>query len=332
MSALERILIETYQGPAVIEVSGGPQGRAATVAIGTVSTGAAGSSATVTNSGNQFDATFDFTIPRGDTGTAATISVGTVTTGAAGSSATVTNSGTSSAAVLNFTIPRGNTGATGATGAAGPNTVTSATTSDGTGNLSLASLTVGGVAFTAKANLTGGNTFAGAQTISGQLQLTGQLATDANSAMTRGLADARYGLPAYFAQLANPVNYTNDATGGTILTLALPAGTYLVEQLVRFTTNGGNSRCVITNDVSPVWSGYRGTIANGASPVRIYAVNAGSGGTPFATTSNADNHERGGILVTTLPVTLSVVTSQSTASATTTTVGAGSYIVARRIA
>jgi hypothetical protein len=51
----------------------------------------------------------------------------------------VTNSGTTSAAVLNFTIPRGDTGAAGA---AGPNSVTSATTSDGTAELSIAELTV----------------------------------------------------------------------------------------------------------------------------------------------------------------------------------------------
>lgn len=65
------------------------------------------------------------------TGTAATVSVGTTTTGAAGTNASVTNSGSTSAAVFNFTIPRG------ATGEAGPNSVTIATTSDGTANLTL---------------------------------------------------------------------------------------------------------------------------------------------------------------------------------------------------
>lgn len=46
----------------------GPSGAAATVAVGTVTTGAAGSNATVTNSGTSTAATFNFTIPRGDTG------------------------------------------------------------------------------------------------------------------------------------------------------------------------------------------------------------------------------------------------------------------------
>ena len=97
----------------------GPQGipgTAATIDAGTTTTGAAGSSASVTNVGTSSAAVFNFSIPRGDTGatgatgatgTAATIAVGTTTTGAAGSSATVTNVGTSSAAVFDFSIPQG---------------------------------------------------------------------------------------------------------------------------------------------------------------------------------------------------------------------------------
>jgi hypothetical protein len=72
--------------------------------------------------------------PNGARGAAATVSVGTTTTGNAGTNASVTNSGTSSAAVFNFTIPRGDTGA------AGPNSVTSATTSDGTALLWVANI------------------------------------------------------------------------------------------------------------------------------------------------------------------------------------------------
>jgi hypothetical protein len=101
----------------------GATGTAATIAVGTVTTGIAGSSATITNAGTSGAAVFNFAIPRGDvgvTGTAATVAVGTVTTGAAGTSAIITNAGTSSAASFNFTIPRGDTGATGATGATGP--------------------------------------------------------------------------------------------------------------------------------------------------------------------------------------------------------------------
>lgn len=102
----------------------GPQGDAATIAVGTVTTGNAGTPATVTNSGTSSAAIFDFSIPKGadgqdgQDGAAATISVGTVTTGAPGSSVSVTNSGTSSAAVLDFSIPQGVAGANGQDGTA----------------------------------------------------------------------------------------------------------------------------------------------------------------------------------------------------------------------
>lgn len=98
---------------------------ACTVDVGTVTTGAAGTSAAVTNSGTAQQAVFNFTIPRGEQGiqgeqgSAATIAIGTVTTGAEGSQATVTNSGTSSAAVFDFSIPVGATGHQGPPGATG---------------------------------------------------------------------------------------------------------------------------------------------------------------------------------------------------------------------
>jgi len=113
----------------------GPQGTAATVTVGSVTTGAAGTSASVVNAGSSSAAVLNFTIPAGATGAqgqagatgatgaagaAATVSVGSVSTGAAGSSASVTNVGTSNAAVLNFSIPAGATGATGPQGATGP--------------------------------------------------------------------------------------------------------------------------------------------------------------------------------------------------------------------
>ena len=91
----------------------GPQGNAGLAAIvnaGTTTTGAPGTSASVTNSGTTSAAVFDFTIPRGDvgpTGSAATIAAGTTTTTAPGTNATVTNVGTSGAAIFNFGIPRG---------------------------------------------------------------------------------------------------------------------------------------------------------------------------------------------------------------------------------
>lgn len=124
-------------GPTGATGATGPAGDAATIAVGTVTTGAEGSSATVTNSGTSSAAVFDFSIPVGDTGAtgpqgdAATIAVGTVSTGAAGSSATVTNSGTSSAAVFDFSIPKGDTGDVGSISADLPVTYNSATSTIG---------------------------------------------------------------------------------------------------------------------------------------------------------------------------------------------------------
>ena len=85
----------------------GSTGSAATIAVGTTTTLASGTPATVTNSGSSSAATFNFGIPQGIPGTAATIAVGTTTTTAPGTSATVTNSGTSGSAVFNFGIPKG---------------------------------------------------------------------------------------------------------------------------------------------------------------------------------------------------------------------------------
>ena len=112
----------------IISVTAGPQGpvgntgTAATVSVGSTTTLAAGSSATVSNSGTSSAAVFNFGIPQGvqglqgNTGSAATVSVGSTTTLSAGSSATVSNSGTSSAGVFNFGIPQGIQGIQGLQG------------------------------------------------------------------------------------------------------------------------------------------------------------------------------------------------------------------------
>ena len=124
----------------------GADGKAATVTIGTVSTGEPGTEVQVTNSGDSTAAVFNFVIPRGAPGErgadgakgeqgvpgepgqdgaqgadgkAATITVGSVTTGEAGTNASVTNAGNENAAVLNFVIPRGAQGADGARGPQG---------------------------------------------------------------------------------------------------------------------------------------------------------------------------------------------------------------------
>jgi len=79
----EVLLIIQNAGPA------GPAGAAATIAIGTITTGAAGTSASVTNSGTSSAAIFDMTLPQGAVGS--------------GSNVTITNTASASAFRMLFT-------------------------------------------------------------------------------------------------------------------------------------------------------------------------------------------------------------------------------------
>ena len=127
----------------------GADGITPTIAVGTTTTGEAGTNAEVTMSKSGTTYTFNFVIPKGakgDTGAAGTngakgdkgdkgekgdtgakgadgvtptFTIGTVSTGEAGSTATVTVTGTAPNYVLNFTIPKGDKGDKGDTGAAG---------------------------------------------------------------------------------------------------------------------------------------------------------------------------------------------------------------------
>jgi len=85
----------------------GDTGSAATITVGTVTTGA---TASVVNSGTTSAAVLDFVLQKGDkgdTGNTGTIAVGSVTSGV---TASVTNSGTSTAAVFDFVLPKGDKG------------------------------------------------------------------------------------------------------------------------------------------------------------------------------------------------------------------------------
>jgi len=116
--------------------STGAQGNAATITLGTVGTGAPGSSVIITNSGTSGAAVFNFTIPRGDVGAtgAAGATGSTGATGAAGADGKevelqntgsfiqwryVGESWANLVAISAITGPAGATGATGATGSTG---------------------------------------------------------------------------------------------------------------------------------------------------------------------------------------------------------------------
>lgn len=134
----------------------GPQGDAATITVGTVTTLPAGSAATVTNGGTSSAAILNFGIPIGNTGadgsTGATGATGPAGPAAgfgvptasasglpAGSSPTVsvtTDAGSpNTAKIFNFTfgIPKGDQGDQGATGNDGPNVLSTSTATAFTG-------------------------------------------------------------------------------------------------------------------------------------------------------------------------------------------------------
>lgn len=79
----------------------GEKGDAATIQVGTVTSG---DTASVNNSGTSSDAVLDFVLPKGD---AATIQVGTVTSG---ENASVSNSGNEHTAIFDFVLPSGEPG------------------------------------------------------------------------------------------------------------------------------------------------------------------------------------------------------------------------------
>lgn len=92
----------------------GPAGPPNTLSIGTVTSLAAGSSATASISGTAPNQTLSLGIPRGTNGTNGsnnTLSIGTVTTLSAGASATATITGASPTQTLNLGIPVGQAGA-----------------------------------------------------------------------------------------------------------------------------------------------------------------------------------------------------------------------------
>jgi len=76
--------IQGVAGPTGATGATGAAGNAATIAVGTTTTGAPGSSVIVTNSGSSSAATFDFTIPRGDTGNTGPAGVGIAVGGTTG--------------------------------------------------------------------------------------------------------------------------------------------------------------------------------------------------------------------------------------------------------
>jgi hypothetical protein len=195
----------------------GNTGPANSLAIGTVSTGAAGSNASATITGAAPSQTLDLSIPRGDkgetgdtgaSGPANSLAIGTVTTGAEGSSADATISGTAPSQTLSLVIPVGATGAVGATGPQGPAGTATTSASD------LTSGTLADARLSANVALEdAANTFTQNQTLDGTNNVApNQTAASGSSVMTRDLVDARASLSIWFQQIGNATAVNNGST------------------------------------------------------------------------------------------------------------------------
>ena len=135
-----QITLDFVPDRVVVAGVSGPTGPANTLTIGTVTTVAAGGSATAAVGGTAPNQTLSLGIPIGLTGATNTLTIGTVTTVAAGGSATASIGGTAPNQTLSMGIP---TGATGATGPANTLTIGTVTTVAAGGS---ATASVGGTA------------------------------------------------------------------------------------------------------------------------------------------------------------------------------------------
>jgi hypothetical protein len=186
-------------GPQGPQGETGATGPANELTIGSVTTGAPGTQADATLTGEAPNQTLNLAIPRGDqgevgppgetgqqgiAGPANTLAIGTVTTGAAGSSADATITGDSPAQTLNLVIPRGDKGDQGDQGP--PGTATTDAADLTTGTLADARLS------TNVPLLDAANTYSANQTLDGTNNVApNQTAASDSSLMTRSLVDAR---------------------------------------------------------------------------------------------------------------------------------------------
>ncbi len=263
-------------GPVGATGAQGVQGPAATINVGTTTTGAAGSAASVVNSGTTGAAVFDFSVPAGATGpsgatgSAASVSVGNVATGAPGSVVTVTNTGTSSNAVLDFSIPQGATGASGS----GSGDVTSSVSStvdnrlvrtDGTtgktiqdSNVLLSDagiLSATGLTLSTDLSVLHGGTGQSSHTLNGVLigNATGDIQSTTAGSAGQVLTANSSGAP----------TFQNAASGGGP---GLDGGTAGEESLIRLNANqlSGNAALTITTGNNGMTAGPL-SITNGSS-------------------------------------------------------------------
>lgn len=180
---------------------------------------------------------------------------------------------------------------------------------------------------------------AGAKTFSGQVQLTGQSATDANSAMTRGLADARYAK--YGAALS--ANFDSDQNTTTYkavpgLTFSIVAGTYEIDCFLAhnggasYATAGAKDRITFSGTSTQYGILYR-TQDNATTATTF--PNSLISRDPLAENSSLTRSltsSRKGVIIATTSGTIQVEIAQAAAVAgANTTLTQGSYLTLTRI-
>ena len=194
--------------------------------------------------------------------------------------------------------------------------------------------------------LTGAQTIAGNKTFSGQTELTGQAATNDTSAMTRALADTRYGQQLFVSQSTAETSAANTTTyvSSTQCTLALAVGTYRVEAWIQVEGLGSTGSAKGQLNFTGTATGSSIIFLAGGSPT-VYLQNAvpvlsQNGGRVF-NSSVAFNYSsnRGGVmhlrfnLTVTAAGTLAIQYAPAVAVALQTAeISVGSFISARKIA
>jgi len=264
----------------------GNTGPANTLAVGTVTTGAAGTNASATITGTAPNQTLSLTIPQGQqgiqgiqgtkgdkgdtgntglTGPANTLSIGTVNTGAPGTSASAAITGSSPNQTLSLTIPAGAKGDKGDVGDSGPaNSITIGTVTTVTPDVP-ASATITGSAPNQTLNLAIPRGLQGAQgagapdasfSVKGLIRLTGDLGGTADSPTVPGLANK-----------AN-LNHTHTAAN---ITDATPFGRTLLtvpdEDAARTVIGAGTSDLVIGTTAGTAAAGNDPRLSDARTPV-----------------------------------------------------------------
>lgn len=239
-------------GPVGPQGPTGPAGPGATIEVGTTTTGAPGTNASVVNVGSLTNAMFNFTIPRGDTGA-------TGATGATGPAGPGVAAGGTPGQVL---IKASSVDyATAWLTLTGTGTVTSVDASGGT-----TGLTFSGGPITAAGTLTLAGTLNVANGGTGTTTLTGYLKGNGTSAFT---ASSTIPTSDLFGTISNAQLANNSLTvNGTSITLG-----------------GSGTITAASPNALTIGTGLSGTSYNGSAAVTISIANTGVSATTYGAAS-----------------------------------------------